>query len=98
MLMAYLVFLASSHLFIASKVSHCRTGSSGEHDWETIIPTHAANRVLGGHIPSSAPTLSGRFSSGERLLLTPLGLSFGALIPEELGSTSYIGNGQHDLA
>lgn len=51
------------------------------------VPTHAANRILEGYIPSSAPPLSGSFSSGERLLFTPLGLSFGALIPEGLGST-----------
>lgn len=63
-----------------------------------FIPTHAANRVLGSYIPSSAPPLSGRFSfcSGERLLLTPRGPSLDAPI-EGFGRTRAGGKHQYGL-
>lgn len=99
-LMAYHVFSVSTRLFTAPHVSHSWTGNPTGWLWALAVPTHAANRVLGCYIPSSAPPPSGKFSTwsaGERLLLTPRELSVGAPIPEEVASTGGGFNNQHEF-
>ena len=99
--LAYHVFSASDHLFGQLRISSTVLSMLQEGIRDMLFsPTNAANRVLGGHIPSSAPPLSGRlsFCSGERLLFTPRGLSFGALIADELGSTDTDHFRQHVLS
>ena len=84
-------FLASDHLMYHDQRQHLskiiRQPPPGY--VREPCPTGTANRVLGGHVPSSPTLFGGMLSicSGDRLRLIPRGSALGALMAEDVGST-----------